>query len=124
MFIFNHRSREFLERWHDWCLEIFDDPDWHDRDQGTLIATCWSLGLEQHPLLPIEYNFIADYYASEITYHGELSFSHPARGSKVHPYLLHIYAHFGDSSWAVWEDVELLKLSSPISSAARRVVGL
>ncbi|KGE86138.1 MAG: hypothetical protein ACE362_03860 [Phaeodactylibacter xiamenensis] len=106
VFLFGRASIPFLEQWHAWTLEIFHDPKWKTRDQGTLIATVWKYGLENHSTLPIEYNFIADYYHPRIQYNGDLSFRFRGSPDCIRPFLLHIYHHFGDTSWPLWLDVE------------------
>ena len=108
VFLFNQESIPFLEQWHQWSLDIFDDPLWKTRDQGTLIATTWKFGLQHHPTLPIEFNFIADYYLLRLRYLGNFTFQLPDSKGIVHPQFLHIYHHFGDQSWDLWQDVEQL----------------
>ena len=107
VFMFDHHAIPFLEQWHRWTLEIFADPVWKTRDQGTLIACSWYFGLQHHPTLPIEYNFLADYHNPTLVYKGDLCFAYTHKHNRYHrPYFLHIYHHFGDSNWAVWQDVE------------------
>jgi hypothetical protein len=108
VFLFSRASIPFLEQWHEWTLEIFNDSRWKTRDQGTLIATVWKYGLESHPTLPVEYNFIADYYHPGIQYNGDFSFRFRGSRDSIHPFFLHIYHHFGDTSWPLWLDVEEL----------------
>lgn len=52
VFLFNDSSRKFLEMWHEKTMCIFELPEWKTRDQGTLIATVWALGLQNHITLP------------------------------------------------------------------------
>ena len=107
VFLFDHCAIPFLEQWHRWTLDIFADPVWKTRDQGTLIACSWHFGLQHHPTLPIEYNFLADYYNPTLVYQGNLCFTYTHKHNRCYrPYFLHIYHHFGDSSWAVWQDTE------------------
>lgn len=106
VFLFDKRSIPFLEQWRAWCLDIFEDPLWKTRDQGALIATAWKFGLQDHPTLPIEYNFIADYYHPRIQYLGDFAFQFHGSGRVIRPFFLHIYHHFGDRSWGLWLDVE------------------
>lgn len=106
VFLFNAESVEFMEQWHQWTLEIFNDPAWQTRDQGTLVATAWKFGLEKHPTLPIKYNFIADYHHPTMKYHGNLTFGFKGTKVTIEPEFLHIYHHWGDEEWVVWRDVE------------------
>ncbi len=53
VFLFDPQgSKELMDRWHDWALDTFPDPYWRTRDQGALIASTWSLGLQDLPVLP------------------------------------------------------------------------
>lgn len=110
VFLFNRASIPFLEQWLEWCLATFDDPLWKTRDQGALIATAWKFGIQNHPTLPIEYNFIADYYHPRLQYLGGFTFRFHGSERLVRPHFLHIYHHFGDQSWDVWRDVEGLNV--------------
>lgn len=108
VFLFNHASAAFMEQWHQWTLEIFNDPAWKIRDQGTLIATSWKFDLQNHPTLPLVYNFIADYYHPHLYYKGNLTFHIQPHHINIKPYFIHIYHHWGDPSWQVWQDVVAL----------------
>ncbi len=108
VFLFDNQSDAFLSTWHQWTLEIFKDPHWKTRDQGTLIATAWNYGLQNHKLLPIEYNFIADYYHLNMDYKGDFTFDLNEKGIAIQPYFLHVYHHFGDQDWKLWQDIENL----------------
>lgn len=109
VFLFSEKSCDFLKTWHLRCREIFNDPRWHTRDQGTLIATAWSSGLGEHPTFPMQYNFLADYYSDFIRYRGEFSFDLSGKQKDIQPSFLHIYHHFGDRSWNLWQDIEKLR---------------
>lgn len=61
VFLFDDTSHDFLEAWFSKTMEIFKDVQWKTRDQGTLIATVWEFGLENHPTLNKRWNLIADY---------------------------------------------------------------
>lgn len=107
VFLFDRTAVPFLEQWHRWTLDIFTDPHWKTRDQGTLIACCWRFGLQQHPTLPVEYNFLADYYNPALVYKGDLCFEYRHKHNRLYrPFFLHIYHHFGDRQWPVWQDLE------------------
>lgn len=105
VFLFGKNSFSFLDEWHKLTLAAFSLPNWKTRDQGTLITTVWKLNLQDQPTLPIEYNFIADYYDPEMEYIGDLSFQLNKKDSPVKPHFIHIYHHWGDENWAVWRDV-------------------
>jgi hypothetical protein len=104
VFLFDTHSHAFLDWWHSSTMLIFEDKSWKTRDQGTLAATVWKFGLQNHPKLEMRYNFIADYYNLRMEYLGNLEFT-TTGANKIIPYFLHIYHHFGDESWKVWRDV-------------------
>ena len=105
VFLFDDSSHPFLDSWHEKTMAIFDDPNWKTRDQGTLIATAWEFGLQNNPLLPVEYNFIADYNHPTMIYHGELTFDIDEKVKAIKPHFIHIYHNWGDTTWEVWNDV-------------------
>jgi hypothetical protein len=112
VFLFHSESTEFLETWHGLTLNAFKLPYWKTRDQGTLIATVWKFGLQNHPVLPMEFNFIADYYHPTMTYEGEFGFKLRADAPLVFPSLIHIYHNWGNENWRLWRDVSKLVTQS------------
>ncbi len=62
VFVFKPESKPFFDLWNRYSRNIFDDPYWKTRDQGTLVAAAWKLGLQKTPTLPRDYNFIVDCY--------------------------------------------------------------
>lgn len=108
VFLFDERAQTFMEQWHQWTMQIFEDPRWEIRDQGTLTATVWKFNLQQHATLPLVYNFIADYYHPTLEYLGNFNFQLSPSDETIHPYFIHIYHHWGDQSWQIWRDVEQL----------------
>lgn len=105
VFLFDDSSAEFLSSWHAKTMRIFDLPRWKTRDQGTLIATAWEAGLQQHKMLPKKFNLIADYGHKRINYLGQLTFQLDNK-EMVEPAFVHIYHHWADVKWNVWQDVE------------------
>jgi len=108
VFLFDRSSHTFLERWHLWTMEIFKDSAWKIRDQGTLIATVWDFKLQHHPTLPIEYNLIADFYHPTLQYKGQFVFDINNNKRNIKPYFIHIYHHWGNTEWQIWNDVARL----------------
>lgn len=106
VFLFDDASHQFLESWHRKTMAIFKDPRWKTRDQGTLIATAWEFGMQHNPLLPVEFNFIADYNHPTMVYKNNLTFDVDENHQNVRPHFIHIYHHWGDAGWKVWNDVE------------------
>lgn len=105
VFLFGDESSDFLDYWHTATMAIFKDNAWKTRDQGTLAATVWHFGLQEHPTLPLEFNLIADYNNKSIEYCGELAFRLGTSREIVKPHFIHVYHHWGDTQWQVWRDV-------------------
>lgn len=104
VFLFDDDSRLFLETWHRRTLEIFEDPAWKTRDQGTLISTVWEYGLQNAPTLPRQYNLILDYHKrvrNVISSDGTCISVDKSR-TMYEPVFAHVYYHFGDTSWDLW----------------------
>jgi glycosyltransferase involved in cell wall biosynthesis len=123
VFVFDEASAGFMEHWHQNTLRIFNQPYWKIRDQGTLAATVWQLGLQNHPTLPRDFNFIVDPLdrvpdAKRDTVLPRELFpneSYALRNgtsngtAKPHPAFLHfINGGIGKRGWKNWDDVEPL----------------
>ncbi len=105
VFLFTDKSHTFLDSWFQKTLKIFELPEWKTRDQGTLIATVWQFNLQNQPLLPQQFNFIADYNNTDLMVDEEGNFSTNGMITKVKPCLVHIYHSFGKTGWPVWDYV-------------------
>jgi hypothetical protein len=122
LFLFSEAASEFAARWHDYALLALEDPYWEVRDQGTLAATVWRLGLESHSLLPDRFNRIVDRYRGqpEAT-RTALSVSQYRvdggyrLGAQPSPVFLHfINGGVGARGWRNWDDAEaLLQRAAP-----------
>jgi len=103
VFLFDAQSHTFLESWFEKTIQAFSDPKWKTRDQGTLIATAWEYGLEQMVPLGKEWNFLCDHnnpLLGLLPEKGE--FSDDGFRTTVRPNLVHVYHHFGDTDWYIW----------------------
>lgn len=87
VFLFDDSSAEFMEHWHSATRAIFSDSRWKTRDQGTLAATVWKLGLQDSPTLNAHFNRIVDLAAQQVELTGDGSVI--IDGEKEHPTLLH-----------------------------------
>jgi len=105
VFLFNDESHQFLESWHQKTLAIFELDEWKTRDQGTLIATVWEWGLENHPYLDKQWNFIANYYNEQLHLKGINTFSDDNWETEHNVALIHVFHHFGDPTWPIWNQV-------------------
>lgn len=102
VFLFDKQSHDFLEFWHTSTMEIFKDPEWKTRDQGTLIATVWKFQLQQHPPLDEKWNYICDFNNSLFGYRAEDGTLTKNQKKYIQPEFVHVYHHFGDTSWDFW----------------------
>jgi hypothetical protein len=106
VFLFNNQSHNFMDIWHQYTMQIFEDSYWKIRDQGALIATVLHFQLTNHPTLPKTFNFIADFYKTEIR---PKESNEPVfyDGNEVlKPAFIHIYHQWGNTRWDVWNTVE------------------
>jgi hypothetical protein len=128
LFLFSEESGEFAGQWHDYALLALEDPYWEVRDQGTLAATAWRLGLASHPVLPGRFNRIVDRFrghpeaaraslpVSEYPIDTGYEF-----GDCLPPAFLHfINGGVGARGWKNWDDAEALLASA----APARGVGI
>ncbi len=107
VFLFDENSHAFMEAWHTKTLEIFKDPEWKTRDQGTLIATAWEFGLQNSPTLSKHFNFIADCSNPQLMVSSDGKYiSDDAFTTKYSPAFIHIFHQFGTKGWVVWDWVE------------------
>ena len=110
VFVFNKDSHAFMEKWHQLTVSIFQDSDWKIRDQGTLIATVWSEGLQNHPTLSEEFNFIADFYKFDMSVSQNSNKLEILKNNKIiYPNLVHVYHEFGTKGWDLWDCIESLE---------------
>lgn len=96
-----------MNTWHDFTMSVLNDDAWQTRDQGTLAATVWKYGLENQKRLPIEYNFIADYYDAQLSFNGQSGYKNGYSKKTIEPYFLHVYHEFGRAGWDIWESIEV-----------------
>lgn len=106
VFLFDESSTQFLEAWHNSTLDIFNDPNWRTRDQGTLIVTVWQFGLQNQPRIPQKFNFIADFYNPSVQFEEGKGYTNNNWKTTEHPACLHVYHEFGRKDWNIWQDVE------------------
>lgn len=102
VFLFDDYSHDFLEFWHQSTMEIFKDPDWKTRDQGTLIATVWKFSLQNHPPLDEKWNYICDYNNSLFGYREVDGTLTKDQKKYTKPEFAHVYHHYGDTTWDFW----------------------
>lgn len=104
VFLFNNDSHEFLDCWLNFTMEIFKDPNWKTRDQGTLIATVWKFRLQNHPTLDKKWNLIADYHNPYLAWDEGQNIK-LSKDEIIAPNFIHVYHHFGDENWDFWRQL-------------------
>lgn len=107
VFRFGRDAAPFMDTWHRLTMEIFQDPYWKTRDQGTLIATAWMLGLPDQACLPPHFDFIVDNNNPNLCFDRKTGYSQHESIPGIHPSLLHLYhANLDHPGWDLVRDVE------------------
>ena len=107
VFLFNDSSAAFLDSWHKKTLHIFTLSNWKTRDQGTLIATVWEFGLENHPTLSKKWNFLADYHNNRLVLNAADNLISDTNFEESYsPNFIHVYHNWGKKDWAIWQWIE------------------
>ena len=107
VFLFGPESAAFMDTWHRLTLEMFEDPYWKTRDQGTLIATVWILGFQDQRCLPAQFDFIVDDNNPDLCFDRTTGYSLHESIPRIHPSFLHLYhADLGRPGWNLAADVE------------------
>ncbi|QXC60289.1 UbiA family prenyltransferase [Aquihabitans sp. G128] len=111
VFVFGPEAAPVLDLWHERAVASFAWPEWRTRDQGALIATVWSLGLQDLPRLPPTCNFIADLGNFDLCLDVERGWAHHPSGPWYDARLLHCYTSaLEDPEWDLGRDVEAVVL--------------
>ncbi len=105
VFLFNQDSAAFLDYWHRITLEEFEDPASKTRDQGTLAVSAWHFGMQNMETLPVRFNFITEYQNPDTLWDAEKGYSMNGFKASFDPVFLHVYHHWGDDSWDIWQSV-------------------
>ncbi|MDY0140887.1 MAG: hypothetical protein RBR97_03240 [Bacteroidales bacterium] len=114
VFLFNDSSTEFLNYWHTQTIKEFSNPYTKTRDQGTLALTVWKFGLENHPNIPKEFNWITEFANNNIAWDKDKGYTFDGFKTVFYPNLLHIYHDWGNKDWSIWESVIEVKKSKNI----------
>lgn len=113
VFLFDNSSYDFMESWHTLTNEIFNDPYWKTRDQGTLIANVWKFGLQNHACLPIKYNLLANY--KDPTLSAKIKNNQIIATKNHHtisPAFIHVYNGLYRNNWDIWDCIEKIYTSN------------
>jgi len=106
VFLFGLKSKEFMDYWHQVTMaESAKGKIKYYDDQGTLIVTSFKYGTEKNPSLPVRFNFIADYNNKATRWDSRRGFTYNDFKTIFSPAFLHIYHHWGDDTWDIWQSV-------------------
>ncbi len=105
VFLFNDESEEFLNYWQEITIKEFSNPYTKTRDQGTLALSVWKFGLENHPNIPEEFNWICGFANNNIAWDKNLGYTKDGFKTHFYPKLLHIYHEWGNKDWSIWQSV-------------------
>lgn len=120
LFVFGADSAEFLDNWHESAVASFGWPEWRTRDQGTLIATAWALGLADCPRVPQEFNFIADLGNGDLCLDSGRGWALRRSGPWLDPWFLHLYTcRLDDPTWDLSDDVEAVVITQTVAGGVR-----
>jgi len=109
VFLFDDSSADFLDYWHEQTIKEFLNPYTKTRDQGTLALTVWKFGLQNHPNIPKEFNWITEYANNEIIWDRIKGYTYDGFKTLFRPNLLHIYHEWGNNDWSIWNSVKELE---------------
>jgi len=105
VFLFNAEAYEFMNYWHEITLKEFENPLLETRDQGTLAVSAWKFKIQDIKTLSVKYNFITEFNNSAINWAPNKGYTYNNFKSIFKPYMLHIYHHWGDTGWSIWQSV-------------------
>lgn len=105
VFLFDDSSTDFLNYWHQQTIREFSNPYTKTRDQGTLALTVWKFGLQNHPNIPKEFDWITEYANNDIAWDKLKGYTLDGFKTIFHPTLLHIYHEWGNKDWSIWKSV-------------------
>lgn len=105
VFLFDFRSEEFMKCWHNTVQHEFSNSLTKTRDQSALAMCVWKNHLEQHPTLPVAFNFITGIGSGNIRWNADTGYSTPDANQIPDIHFLHVCNRWGDASWDIWQSV-------------------
>jgi hypothetical protein len=107
VFLFNGQSKEIMEFWHKiTCAEMQkDNIRTKYIDQVTITAAAFKFNVSQNKTVPIKFNFICDYEHPGTHYSHEKGYTFNGFKTTFVPAFLHIYHHWSDQNWDIWQSV-------------------
>jgi hypothetical protein len=105
VFLFDRHAKSFLNYWQKISIEEFQNKNTLTRDQFTLAISAWKFGLQNLKTLPVKFNFITEYANPDIRWSPAAGYTDDGFKTTFHPAFLHIYHHWGDTDWSIWQSV-------------------
>lgn len=106
VFLFSKHSKNFMDYWHKITIEeSFKENIKYYDDQATLVVSAFKFDALKNKSLPIKYNFIADYNSKNTKWSAELGYTYNNFESIFEPAFIHVYHHWGDQEWDIWQSV-------------------
>jgi hypothetical protein len=106
VFLFNKHSKDFMDYWHKITLEeSFKGKIKFYDDQATLVVSAFKFNTYNNKSLPVKFNFIADYNITETIWSSELGYTYNNFKSVFEPAFIHVYHHWGDEEWDIWQSI-------------------
>lgn len=101
VFLFDRSAAEFFECWYDLTKQAIKNEHWTTRDQPSMAAALWKLGLQDQPCFPEAYNWLVRHSGepnSQLEFRGERFFF---SGCQLHA--LHFVGGWGAVYGSCWE---------------------
>lgn len=103
MYLFDIDSVPFLGSWLAKTLWAMKHPDWHQRDQGTLIGAVWEMGLQEHPVFPPNFNWLHSLRGGIKNEDGKIT-GKMNNGKLEQVHFIHFPVSYGDPKSETWQN--------------------
>lgn len=108
VFLFDNQSFPAFETWHYHSSRLMKNPLLANKyiDQLSLIITASEHDFQHKSRLPVKYNFITDSGNKEVAYHPDKGYTYNAFQTTFALAFLHVYHHWGQKKWSIWQAVQ------------------
>lgn len=106
-FLFNTHSIKIMEFWHKFSVIEMSKNELNTKyiDQVVMTAAVFHFNIMNNKTLPIDYNFIADWEQSNTKHKTKTGYTFNDFKTICKPVFLHVYNHWGDENWDIWQSV-------------------
>jgi hypothetical protein len=106
VFLFSKHSKEFMDYWHKITFEeSFKGKIKHYDDQASLVVSAFKFNVQDKINLPVKFNYIADYNSKSTKWSPERGYTYNSFKSTFKPAFIHVYHHWGDQAWDIWQSL-------------------